>query len=102
MTATNEIAPTTISGIPVYYYIREERMAECRQELSVYEKRYELASEKMAYLVDNDKVKPSIEIIKWYHLYDELEFLLEMTPTTGTRGTITKSFTKPDSVSTLL
>lgn len=93
--------PTTATGIPVYYYTRDERMAECRQELDVYEKCYELASEKMAYLVDNDKVKPSIEIIKWYHLYDELEFLLEMIPTTGTRGTTTKSFTKPVSVNTL-
>ena len=102
MTTTNEITPTTASRIPVYYYTRDERMAECRQELAVYEQTYELPSEKMADLVDNDKIKPSIEIIKWYHLYDELEFLLEMTPTTGTRGTITKSFTKPDSVSTLL
>ena len=93
--------PTTATGIPVYYYTRDERMLECRKELDVYEKRYELASEKMADLVDNDKVKPSIEIIKWYHLYDELEFLLEMTPTTGTRGTTTKSFTKSDSVNTL-
>lgn len=98
-TATTKTEPAT--GIPVYYYTREERMAECRQELDVYEKCYELASEKMAHLVDNDKVKPSIEIIKWYHIYDELEFLLEMTPTTGTRGTTTKSFTKQGSVSTL-
>ncbi|MYC33071.1 MAG: hypothetical protein F4X64_07835 [Chloroflexi bacterium] len=89
------------AGIPVHYYTRSERLVECRKELKEYEQRYELSSEKMAYLVDNDKVKPGIEIIKWYHLYDELEFLLEMTPTTGIRGTTTKFFTKPDSVNIL-
>lgn len=86
---------TTATGIPVYYYTRDERMAECRQELDVYEKRYELASEKMADLVDREIIIPSIEVIKWYHLYDELQFLLEMTPTTGTPGTTTKLSTKP-------
>lgn len=99
---TPETAPTTTTGIPVYYYIREERMAECRQELAVYEQTYELSSEKMADLVDREVVIPSIiEVIKWYHIYDELQFLLEMTPTTGTPGTTTKSFTKPVSTGTL-
>ena len=87
--------PATTTGIPVYYYTRDERMAECRQELDVYEKRYELASETMADLVDREIITPSIEVIKWYHLYDELQFLLGMTPTAGTRGTTTKLSTKP-------
>ena len=101
MTATNEIAPTTASGIPVYYYTRDERIAECRQELAVYEQTYELPSEKMADLVDREVIIPSIEVIKWYHIYDELQFLLEMTPTTGTLGTTTKSFTNPVSTGIL-
>ena len=87
--------PTTTAGIPVYYYTRDERMAECRRELAVYEQTYELPSEKMADLVDREVVMPSIEVIKWYHIYDELRFLLEMTPTTGTPGKTTKSSTKP-------
>ena len=98
-TTATETEPNT--GIPVYYYTRDERMAECRQELDVYEKRYELASETMADLVDREIITPSIEVIKWYHLYDELQFLLEMPLTAGTRGTTTKSFTKPASVSSL-
>jgi len=90
MTATNEITHTTASGIPYRVAPRAVLMAEKERQLQEYEQIYELSSEMMAHLVDNDKIKPSIEVIKWYHIYDGLQFLLETTPTAGTRGTTTK------------
>ena len=90
MTPITEITHTTASGIPYRVAPRAVLMAEKERQLREYEQIYELSSEKMAYLVDNDKVKPSIEVIKWYHIYDGLQFLLETTPTAGTRGTTTK------------
>ena len=80
----------TASGIPYRVAPRAVLIAEKERQIQEYEQIYELSSEKMADLVDNDKVKPSVEVIKWYHIYDGLQFLLETTPTAGTRGTITK------------
>ena len=60
----------------------------CRK-IEEYEQRYELASDKMAELVDRDAIIPSIEVINWYHTYAGLKFLLETTPTTGIPGTTT-------------
>ena len=79
-----------VQRIPVRVAPREVFIAEKRAMVAEYEQIYELSSEKMAYLVDNDKVKPCIEVIKWYHIYDGLQFFLETTPTAGTRGTTTK------------
>ena len=47
----------------------------------------------MAELVDDDAIAPTIEMIKWYHAYDGLKFLLASTSTTGTPGTITETLT---------
>ena len=87
---TTETEPATASGIPYRVAPRAVLIAEKERQIQEYEQIYELSSEKMADLVDNDKVKPSVEVIKWYHIYDGLQFLLETTPTAGTRGTITK------------
>ena len=64
MTATNEIAPTAASGIPVRVAPREVFIAEKRAI--------------------------------WYHAYDVLKFYLETTPTTGTPGATTETFTTAD------
>ena len=87
MTTTETESAT---GIPYRVAPRAVLIAEKERQIQEYEQIYELSSEKMADLVDNDKVKPSVEVIKWYYIYDGLQFLLETTPTAGTRGTITK------------
>ena len=86
----------TFPGIPVRHVSAAdlpELIASNRRIVQEYEQRYELASDRMAQLVDNDAIVPSIEVIKWYHAYAELKFLLETTPTTGTLGTTTSTFT---------
>ena len=93
MTATNEIAPTTASGIPVRVASREAFIAEKRAIVAEYEQRYEMSSEEMAALVDNDAIVPTMEVMTWYQAYDVLQFLIETTPTTGTPGTTTETFT---------
>ncbi len=67
-----------------------------RRKIDEYEQRYELPRARMAELVDWDAIIPSIEVIKWYHGYDVLKSLLEITPTTGTHGTTTETFTTAD------
>ena len=64
-------------------------IASKRREVEEYEQRYELASEKMAELVDYESIIPTIHVIKWYHAYAELKFLLKEIPTIGTPGTNT-------------
>ena len=82
-----------IKRIPVRVAPLEVFIAEKRAIVEEYERRYEMSSEEMTALVDNDAIVPTIEMIKWYHAYDGLKFYLEMTPTTGTRGTTTETFT---------
>ena len=92
MTTTAEIS----IGIPVRHISAAELpagIAEKRRVLQEYEQRYELSSAEMVDLVDRDAIVPDIEVIKWYQTYDALQFLLAMTPTTGTHGTTTRPFT---------
>lgn len=66
-------------GIPIRRISAAELpafIASNRREVKEYEQRYELASEKMAELVDLDVIVPTIDIIKWYHAYGGLKFLL--------------------------
>ena len=85
-----------IERIPVRVAPREVFIAEKRAIVEEYEQRYEMSSEEMAALVDNDAIVPTIEVMKWYHAYDGLKFFLETTPTTGTRGITTETFTTAD------
>lgn len=82
-----------IERIPVRVAPREEFIAEKRRIVAEYERRYEMSSAEMAAKIDSDAVVPTIEMIKWYHAYDGLKFFLETTPTTGTPGTTTETFT---------
>ena len=85
-----------IERIPVRVAPREVFIAEKRRIVAEYEQRYKMSSEEMASKIDNDEIMPTIEMIKWYHAYDGLKFYLETTPTTGTPGTTTETFTTVD------
>ena len=85
-----------IQRTPVRVAPREVFIAEKRAIIAECEQRYEMSSEEMAALVDNDAIVPTIEVMTWYQAYDGLKFFLEMTPTTGTPGTITGPSTKSD------
>ena len=85
-----------IERIPVRVAPREEFIAEKRRVVAEYERRYEMSSAEMAAKIDSDAIVPTIEMIKWYHAYDGLKFFLETTPTTGTPGTTTETFTTAD------
>lgn len=85
-----------IERIPVRVAPREEFIAEKRRIVAEYERRYEMSSAEMAAKIDSDAIVPTIEMIKWYHAYDGLKFFLETTPTTGTPGTTTETFTTAD------
>ena len=61
-------------------------IASARRELDVYEQRYELVSESMVELVDRDAIVPTIDIIKWYHAYSSLNFLLDVASRIGDPG----------------
>ncbi len=90
------MATETITRIPVRYISDAELPAlieESRRKIKEYEQRYELLSAEMANLVDQDEIAPSIEMIKWYHTYDELKFLIAKTPMAGIHGTTTKAST---------
>ena len=79
--------------IPVREIPRDQLVAEKRRMIAEYEERYEMSSAEMAALVDSDAIVPDIEVIKWYHAYNGLNFLLSTTPTTGTARTTTKTLT---------
>ena len=85
-----------IQRTPVRVAPREVFIAEKRAIIAEYEQRYEMSSEEMAALVDNDAIVPTIEVMTWYQAYDVLQFLIETTPTTGTPGTTTETFTTAD------
>ena len=69
-----------IERIPVRVAPREVFIAEKQAIVAEYERRYEMSSEEMAVLVDNDAVVPTIEMMTWYQAYDVLQFLIETTP----------------------
>ena len=84
----------TVAGLPVQHLSLvdlPQLIASNRRKIEEYEQRYELASPKMAELIDRDAIVPSIEVINWYHTYAELKFLLETTPTLDTLGQLQHS-----------
>ena len=85
-----------IERIPVRVAPREQFIAEKRRIVAECEERYGMSSAEMAELVDNDAVVPTIEVMTWYQAYDVLQYLIETTPTTGTPGTTTETFTTAD------
>ena len=75
---------------------RGTMLAEAERKLRKYEVRYEMSSEKMAALLELDAIKPTAEVIRWYSTYQGAKLLRAQTPTTGTPGTITETFTTAD------
>ena len=81
----------TIPGIPVRHISAvdlPELIASTRREVDVYEQRYELFIESIVELVDRDAIVPAIDIIKWYHAYSSLDFLLDVASRIGDSGSI--------------
>lgn len=64
-------------------------LAEAEGEMRVYEKRYEMSSERMAVLLEADAIRPTAEVLKWYATFQGAKLLRAKTPTTGTPGTTT-------------
>ena len=88
------MATETIQKIPVRVASREQIIKEHREQLRIYEARYEMSSEKMATLLELDAIRPTAEVLRWYQIYYALKSRLETTPTTGTPGTTTTPSTK--------
>ena len=74
---------------PVHTVPPGTMLAEAESEKRVYEKRYEMSSEKMAKLMEADAIRPTAEVIKWYSTFQGARLLREKTPTTGIPGTTT-------------
>ena len=90
------MATTKKQRIPVKVEPREQFIEEKRRIVADYEKRYQMTSAEMADFVDRDAIIPTIEVLQWYRAYDGLKFFLETTPTAGTPGTTTGTFTNVD------
>ena len=84
---TTTTEPTTATGIPVRKVSRAEMMAELQKEISEYEQRYEMPSERMAALIEWGEMKETAEVLEWCFAYRALESLQEQTPTVGSPGT---------------
>ena len=66
-----------------------------QRKLKRYEKRYEISTERLVREFDNDEIRPTREIIDWYHSYYALKFHYERMSTNGTPSTTTESSMKP-------
>lgn len=78
------------AGIPVQRISAAELpdfISSYRRQVQAYEQRYELASETMAELVDDEAIIPTMDIIEWYHAHSTLKFLLDAASAMGSPGT---------------
>ena len=55
-----------------------------RGKLTRYEKRYEISTERLVREFDNDEIRPTREIIEWYHSHYSLKSLNERIAANGT------------------
>lgn len=72
------------SGFTTRYTTAEARERYLRRRLARFEQRYEMSSAELVRKFDNDEIRPTTEIVDWYHNSYALKFLLERTRTTGT------------------
>jgi len=77
------MSTTAKASIPVRKVSRDEMMAELRKEISEYEQRYEMPSERMAALIEWGEMQETAEVLKWCFAYRALESLKERTQTDG-------------------
>ncbi len=68
------VKPT--AGIPVRNVSRAEMMAELQQEISEYEQRYEMPSERMAALIEWGQMSETAEVLKWCFAYRVLQSMI--------------------------
>ena len=77
------MSTTTKASIPVRKVSRAEMMAELQKEISEYEQRYEMPSERMAVLIEWGEMQETAEVLKWCFAYRALESLKERIQTDG-------------------
>ena len=77
------MSTTAKASIPVRKVSRDEMMAELQKEISEYEHRYEMPSERMAALIEWGEMQETAEVLKWCFAYRALESLKERTQTDG-------------------
>lgn len=77
------MSTTAKASIPVRKVSRDEMMAELQKEISEYEQRYEMPSERMAALIEWGEMQETAEVLKWCFAYRALESLKERTQTDG-------------------
>ena len=80
---TSETGSTT--GIPVRKVSRAEMMAKLQKEISEYEQRYEMPSERMAALIEWGEMQETAEVLEWCFAYRALASLKERIQTDGSR-----------------
>ena len=79
----------------IKYTTTEARKRYLRRYLARCERRYEMSSEELVRRFDNDEIRPTVEIVTWYHNSYALKFILsEETHTDGTQPKTTKSLKK--------
>ena len=66
-----------------------------QRKLKRYEKRYAISTEQLVREFDNDEIRPTREIVDWYHSYYALKSLHARMSTNGTPSTATASSMKP-------
>ena len=81
--------------IPVRIVPREQMLKQKQEEMREFERRYEMSSEEMVDLFERDEIRPTAEVLRWYQVYHAVQYILEMTPTTGTPGTTTAQSMRP-------
>lgn len=66
------------------------------RRVRLYERRYEMPSDRMAVMLKLSCVRETAEVLKWMQSYHALRLLKSKTPMTGTHTTTTVSSTKSD------
>jgi hypothetical protein len=85
-----------VRKIPVRKVSSGEMRAELDERIRVFERRYEMSSDKMDLAFSLGLVRETAEIVEWMQAYYVRKYLNEKTLTTGTPTTITEQSMKSD------
>ena len=83
-----------VRKIPVRKVSSEEMRAELNERIRVFERRYEMSSDKMALAYSLGLVRETAEIVEWMQAFHVRKYLNEKTLTTGTPTTTTEQSMK--------
>ena len=83
-----------VRKIPVRKVSSEEMRAELDERIRVFERRYEMSSEKMSLAFSLGLVRETAEIVEWMQVYHVRKYLNEKTLTTGIPTITTEPSTK--------